>query len=178
MEPNEEPFESLTRGLDRDLSSLFDTAESAAPTRILRSALDPVFGRTGLSGLLPTTRREVSEFQAFESLSDRFAQKLAVFPLANRVVVNEFGAYIPRSLFQNQTDFDYRDEEQRVEIKVSIHSTEERQTEGWKGPMAYQARSWHELPKDDPIFDIGRGPVTLEITDASENLDRYIYGGE
>jgi hypothetical protein len=31
---------------------------------------------------------------------------------------------------------------------------------------------------DDPIFNIGRGPVACGISDASENLDKYLYGGE
>lgn len=32
--------------------------------------------------------------------------------------------------------------------------------------------------KDDPIYNIGKNPVITGITDASENLDKYIYGGE
>ena len=32
--------------------------------------------------------------------------------------------------------------------------------------------------KDDPIYDIGKEPVESGISDASENLDKYIYGGE
>ena len=32
--------------------------------------------------------------------------------------------------------------------------------------------------KRDPIWDIGKNPVKLGITDASENLDKYIYGDE
>jgi hypothetical protein len=32
--------------------------------------------------------------------------------------------------------------------------------------------------KDDPIFDIGREPVACGLSDASENLDKYIYGVE
>ena len=32
--------------------------------------------------------------------------------------------------------------------------------------------------KDDPIYDIGKNPVKLGISDASENLDKYIYGDE
>ena len=31
---------------------------------------------------------------------------------------------------------------------------------------------------DDPIFDIGKDPVVSGVSDASENLDKYIYGGE
>jgi len=32
--------------------------------------------------------------------------------------------------------------------------------------------------KEDSIYDIGKNPVKLGITDASENLDKYIYGDE
>ncbi len=32
--------------------------------------------------------------------------------------------------------------------------------------------------KDDPIHDIGRDPVACGVPDASENLDKYVYGGE
>ena len=32
--------------------------------------------------------------------------------------------------------------------------------------------------KEDPVYDIGRHPVKLGIPDASENLDKYIYGDE
>src|SRR2546430_82936 len=30
--------------------------------------------------------------------------------------------------------------------------------------------------KDDPIWNLGKEPVSSDITDASENHDRYIYG--
>jgi hypothetical protein len=37
----------------------------------------------------------------------------------------------------------------------------------------------HELSKikskDDPIWELGTNPVVCDITDASENLDRYLY---
>ena len=32
--------------------------------------------------------------------------------------------------------------------------------------------------KEDPIYDIGKNPIKLGVTDASENLDKYIYGDE
>ena len=34
------------------------------------------------------------------------------------------------------------------------------------------------LGKKDPIYDIGKNPVKLGIPDASENLDKYVYGNE
>lgn len=30
-------------------------------------------------------------------------------------------------------------------------------------------------PAKDPIFELGKNPVTLDVTDASVNLDKYIY---
>lgn len=30
--------------------------------------------------------------------------------------------------------------------------------------------------KTDPIFEMGMNPVNCGVSDASENLDRYIYG--
>lgn len=32
------------------------------------------------------------------------------------------------------------------------------------------------VPVDDPIRGFGQSPVPDSITDASENLDRYVYG--
>ena len=32
------------------------------------------------------------------------------------------------------------------------------------------------LDKEDPILGLGRNPVTCKIADASENLDKYLYG--
>ncbi len=29
---------------------------------------------------------------------------------------------------------------------------------------------------EDPIFELGKHPVLADVTDASENLDRYLYG--
>ena len=34
------------------------------------------------------------------------------------------------------------------------------------------------MGKEDPIYDIGKNPVKLGIPDASENLDKYVYGNE
>ena len=34
------------------------------------------------------------------------------------------------------------------------------------------------IGKNDPIYDIGKNPVKLGIADASENLDKYVYGDE
>ncbi len=28
---------------------------------------------------------------------------------------------------------------------------------------------------EDPIFELGRHPIKADVTDASENLDKYLY---
>jgi hypothetical protein len=30
-------------------------------------------------------------------------------------------------------------------------------------------------PKDDPIWNLGKNPVRIDVTDASTNLDKYLY---
>lgn len=32
------------------------------------------------------------------------------------------------------------------------------------------------VQKDDPILDIGKQPITLDVEDAAVNHDRYLYG--
>lgn len=34
------------------------------------------------------------------------------------------------------------------------------------------------VPDFDPVFNIGKHPVDVDITDASVNHNRYIYNGE
>ena len=110
----------------------------------------------------------------FESLSDRFTHEIAVFPLANRVVINRFGAFIPQSIFGAETELAYKEERnQSGAINITVHPK-------------FSRRNLIEIPhnfekplrRDDPIFDIGKEPVTCGIPDASENLDKYLYGGE
>jgi hypothetical protein len=31
-------------------------------------------------------------------------------------------------------------------------------------------------PDNDPIWNLGKNPIKLGITDAAENLDKYLYG--
>jgi len=33
------------------------------------------------------------------------------------------------------------------------------------------------IPKD-PIWNLGKNPIKLGVTDASVNLDKYLYGGK
>lgn len=69
-----------------------------------------------------------------------------------RTKVSENGVVIPKELLEGITDVDIR---KQNGIIVVIPAG-----------------------KDDPIYDIGKDPVTLGIPDASENLDKYIYGDE
>lgn len=32
------------------------------------------------------------------------------------------------------------------------------------------------IPDDDPIYDLGKDPIDMGITDASVNFDKYIHG--
>jgi hypothetical protein len=33
-------------------------------------------------------------------------------------------------------------------------------------------------PENDPIWNLGKNPIKLGITDASVNLDKYLYDGK
>lgn len=167
----ETPFDSLTRGLNRDLSGLMDP-EGSRSTR--PSRLSVVFGMPDMPLGLAQPRAESFGQQPFESLSDRFAREIAIFPLANRVVINKYGAFIPQSIFGAETDLAYKEERNESgSINITVHPRLNRRT-------VIQIPNNFEKPirRDDPIFDIGTEPVTCGIPDASENLDKYLYGGE
>ena len=89
--------------------------------------------------------------------------------------VTEEGVIIPKELLEGVTEVDIR---KQNGIIVVVPTGKENASEASRQTRLHSARSWVEIPEDDPIYDIGKDPVTLEITDASENLDRYIYGGE
>lgn len=89
--------------------------------------------------------------------------------------VTEEGVIIPKELLQGVTEVDIR---KQNGIIVVVPTGEENASEASTQTRLHDARSWVEIREDDPIYDIGKDPVTLDITDASENLDRYIYGGE
>jgi hypothetical protein len=69
-----------------------------------------------------------------------------------RTKVSENGVVIPKELLEGITEVDIR---KQNGIIVVIPAG-----------------------KDDPIFNIGQNPVVSGVSDASENLDKYIYGGE
>jgi len=69
-----------------------------------------------------------------------------------RTKVSENGVVIPKELLEGITEVDIRKQNGVIVV----------------------------IPagKDDPIYDIGKDPVVSGVSDASENLDKYIYGGE
>lgn len=92
-----------------------------------------------------------------------------------RTKVTDEGVVIPKDLLNGITQVDIR----KQNGVILVVPTGEEDASGVSTQANFQnARSWAEIPKDDPIFDFGKDPVTLDVTDASENLDRYLYGGE
>jgi hypothetical protein len=117
----ESPFDSLARGLNKDLSILLDPKE--APLSTPRMQLGNVFGTPDVVfGLGQSSVRSIRQ-QPFESLSDRFAEEIALFPLSKRVVINRFGAFVPQSIFGSETNIAYKEERNRDgTIQVIVHS--------------------------------------------------------
>jgi hypothetical protein len=69
-----------------------------------------------------------------------------------RTKVSEQGVVIPKELLEGITEVDIRKQNGLIVVIP--------------------------VGKEDPLYDIGRNPVKLGIPDASENLDKYIYGDE
>jgi len=69
-----------------------------------------------------------------------------------RTKVSEQGVVIPKELLEGITEVDIRKQNGMIVVMP--------------------------VGKEDPAYDIGRHPVKLGIPDASENLDKYIYGDE
>jgi hypothetical protein len=69
-----------------------------------------------------------------------------------RTKVSENGVVIPKELLEGITEVDIRKQNGVIVV----------------------------IPagRDDPIYDIGKDPVRSGVSDASENLDKYLYGGE
>lgn len=64
-----------------------------------------------------------------ESLSNTLAQNIAVFPKSNRIVVNEHGVFIPRSLLGQNAEIrleENRSADGSVRILVSSHQRDEK----------------------------------------------------
>ncbi|MDX1948482.1 MAG: hypothetical protein SFU86_24060 [Pirellulaceae bacterium] len=64
--------------------------------------------------------------------------------------VNEQGLLLTPDMLQGATEVEIRPEQGRIVILLD--------------------------PRNDPIFQLGKNPVDLGITDASINHDKYIYG--
>lgn len=69
-----------------------------------------------------------------------------------RTKVSEQGVVIPKELLEGITEVDIRKQNGLIVVTP--------------------------VGKEDSLYDIGRNPVKLGIPDASENLDKYIYGDE
>ena len=92
-----------------------------------------------------------------------------------RTKVSEQGLVIPKELLSGITEVDIR---KQNGIIVVVPTEGGNSSQASTEILLRNARSWVDIPKDDPIHDIGKDPITLDVTDASENLDRYLYGGE
>jgi hypothetical protein len=51
----------------------------------------------------------VTNIDSLKELSDQLAHNLVVYPKVHRVIINEHGAFIPRSLFSPQAELRYRE---------------------------------------------------------------------
>jgi hypothetical protein len=155
MNMEENPFESLSKGLHKNLNLVFEGQKSEHPDTpaLIRVA-------SALSnGTLPTiamgTVQKRTNGPAFAPLSDQFVQSLAVFPLAGHVVINKYGAYIPQSIFGNQTEITYEQERSADgTIRVSVHPTLNTTSRSGR-PQIGSARGliWMSDDFDEPLED-------------------------
>jgi hypothetical protein len=151
----EKPFESLARGLDKDLSSLMDPEELGGPKRAWRTPLAPAFGLADLALGMGTPSKTAFAYQPFPSLSDEFAKQIAVFPLGSHVVINQFGAFIPQSIFGTQTGIAYKEEKlPDGAISITVHAKKS-PTPLLKHPQFGSARGLIKMSDDfdEPLED-------------------------
>jgi hypothetical protein len=110
-----------------------------------------------------------------------------------RIKVTENGLLIPKDLLTGITEVDIR---KQNGVIVVIPAGEDGPIDGTGREQVSQSDAKHSqfasaqglikisddfdepISADDPIFNIGRNPVSCGISDASENLDKYLYGGE
>jgi hypothetical protein len=64
--------------------------------------------------------------------------------------VSEDGVLIPKQLLGDSKQVELRKEPGRIVVLLD--------------------------PSDDPIFNLGRNPITIDVDDASTNLDKYLSG--
>ena len=151
---DEKPFESLARGLDRDLSGLMKTTDLGGRKSASHTPLAPAFGRADLA-LSMGTRGRIHVHHSSPSLSDQFAKHVAIFPLGSHVVINQFGAFIPQSIFGNQNNIAYREEKlPDGEIRITVHAKQPPQP-FLKRPQFGSARGKVKMSDDfdEPLED-------------------------
>lgn len=122
------PFESLARGLDKDLGILFVPEKSDQSRMPSPSRLAVGFGAGEANVPLCSTKSDQRYVgrQSFGLLNDRFSGEIAIFPLTDHVVINKFGAFIPQSLFGSQTDLAYSEVWNSTgEINITVHAKQE-----------------------------------------------------
>lgn len=106
-----------------------------------------------------------------------------------RTKVSENGVLIPKELLIGITEVDIRKQNgvimvipaRRIDpIGESGEETAANQAQfgGARGLIQISDDCDEPIRADDPIFNLGRDPVACGISDASENLDKYLYGGE
>jgi hypothetical protein len=79
-----------------------------------------------------------------------------------KLPVTETGVTLPRAWFGDATEVEVRRQNGHLDIAVVQHSASESKVE------AYSSQ--------DPIWGLGQRTSDLSISDASEILDKYLYG--
>jgi len=80
-----------------------------------------------------------------------------------KLPITESGVTLPKAWFGDATEVEVRQENGHVRIEPL-------------GPAATVSRQIQPYDPDDPIWQLGKKTSDLEITDASVNLDKYLYG--
>lgn len=151
----ETPFESLSRGLDKDLSSLMTRTELGGQKRGLLTPLAPAFGRIDLALGMGMPSKTTFAYQPLPSFGDESAKQIAVFPLGNHVVINQFGAFIPQSIFGGQANIAYKEEKlPDGAIRITVHARQP-PTPLLKRPRIGSARGLIKMSDDfdEPLED-------------------------
>ncbi len=80
-----------------------------------------------------------------------------------KLPVTESGVTLPKAWFGDATEVEVRRENGHVEVEPVE-------------PAAPLSRTIQPYDADDPIWQLGKKTSDLPITDASVNLDKYLYG--
>jgi hypothetical protein len=80
-----------------------------------------------------------------------------------KLPVTENGVTLPKAWFGDATEVEVRQENGHVSIEPVVTG-------------AHIPRQLEPYDPDDPIWQIGKKTSDLPITDASVNLDKYLYG--